>query len=129
MPVVTKPSAHTFEMTLAHVERAVRSAGAAILARIDHAAGAASVGLPLRPTTVLLFGNPKAGTPLMQEAQTFGLDLPLRVLVWQDDLDKVWLTFRDPSVVARDHGIPEGDATVASLASALQSVTDGATRP
>jgi uncharacterized protein (DUF302 family) len=127
--LVTKRSPHTFEVTGGHLERAIHSVGAAILGRVDHAAGAASVGLTLRPTTVWLFGNPKAGTPLMQQTQTVGLDLPLHVLVWQDDRDAVWLTFRDPAGVARDHGIPDGDARVAALASALQTVTDEAIRP
>src|SRR5262245_12701217 len=64
-----------------------------VFAHIDHAAAASKVGLPLRPTEVLIFGNPKAGTPLMQSRQTIGLDLPLRALVWEDEAGKVWLTY------------------------------------
>ena len=75
-----------------------------ILARIDHAAAAANVGMALRPTEVLIFGNPLAGTPLMQAAQTIGIDLPLKALVWQDDAGKTWLAYNDPTWLARRHG-------------------------
>jgi uncharacterized protein (DUF302 family) len=121
--LVTRKSPHTFQVTLEQFERAIRAAGATIFARVDHAAAAASVGLALRPTTLFLFGNPKAGTPLMQEAQTIGLDLPLRVLVWQDGNGQVWLTFRNPAAMFADYVISEDDARILSLSSALRMVT------
>ncbi len=68
-----------------------------VFARVDHAAGAASVGLPLRPTEVVMFGNPKGGTALMQDRQLAGIDLPLKALIWQDADGKVWLTDNDPA--------------------------------
>ena len=75
------------------------------MARIDHAAGAAKAGMKLRPTEVLIFGNPKSGTPLMQAAQTLGIDLPLRALVWQDEAEKTWVAYNDPEWLAERHGV------------------------
>ena len=127
--LTSKKSPHSFDETVDRLERAVRGAGATVFAKIDHAAAASSVGSSLRPTTVLIFGNPKAGTPLMQHAQTLGLDLPLRVLVWRDEAGQVWLTYRDAAALAHEHGIEVGDARLAPLAGALQRFTDEATRP
>ncbi|HYL33860.1 MAG TPA: DUF302 domain-containing protein, partial [Stellaceae bacterium] len=76
-----------------------------IFARVDHAAGAASVGLTLRPTEVVIFGNPQGGTALMQDQQTAGIDLPLKALVWQDADGKVWLGYNDPAWIAQRHGL------------------------
>jgi uncharacterized protein (DUF302 family) len=75
--------------TMNRLEAGVKAKGMAIFARIDHAAGAAEVGMSLRPTELLVFGSPKRGTPLMQSAQTIGIDLPLKVLVWQDASGKL----------------------------------------
>ena len=92
---------------------------------VDHAAGAAQVGLQLPPTEVLIFGNPKAGTLLMQDDQRIGLDLPLKVLVWQDGGGQTWLSYHDPRWLADGYGIrPERKATVEAMRSAL----DGAVR-
>src|SRR5437870_332404 len=76
-----------------------------IFARVDHAAGAASVGLPLRPTEMVIFGNPMGGTALMQDQQSAGIDLPLKALVWEDADGKVWLTYNDPAWIAQRHGL------------------------
>jgi uncharacterized protein (DUF302 family) len=89
-----------------------------VMARIDHAAAAAKAGLALRPTEVLIFGNAKAGTPLMQAVQTLGIDLPLRALVWEDEAGRVWLTYNDPASLARCHGV------VARLDGTLRAMTD-----
>jgi uncharacterized protein (DUF302 family) len=124
--LVTKQSPHSFEGTLDRLEQAIRAGGATLFARVDHAAAAASVGLSLRPTTVLLFGNPQAGTPLMQGSQTFGLDLPLRVLVWQDASGQVWLTYRHPAAMAGDHVVAESEPRVVALDGVLAKVTDQA---
>ena len=83
--------------TMNRLEVAVKERGLTVFARIDHAAGAKEVGLPLRPTSVLIFGNAKGGTPLMQSIQTIGIDLPLKVLVWEDASDVTWLSYNDPS--------------------------------
>ncbi len=123
---VTKQSSYPLDASLDRLERAARSAGATIFGRIDHQAGAVAAGLTLRPTTVLLFGNPHAGTPLMQERQMIGLDLPLRVLVWQDERQGVWLSYRDPTDVARDYDVPGDDTHVVALSAALRKLTDEA---
>ena len=91
--------------TMDRLEAEVKAKGMTVFARIDHAAGAAAVGLPLRPTEVLIFGSAKAGTPLMQAGQTIGIDLPLKMLVHEDAAGKVWLSYNDPNRLARRHGL------------------------
>jgi uncharacterized protein (DUF302 family) len=98
----------------------LKARGMTEFARIDHAAGAAAVGLPLRPTELLIFGSAKAGTPLMQADQAVGIDLPLKALVYQDAAGKVWLAANDPRWIARRHGLgaataPNADAMAAAL--------------
>ncbi|HSW26037.1 MAG TPA: DUF302 domain-containing protein, partial [Burkholderiaceae bacterium] len=78
--------------------------GLTVFARIDHAAGATKVGKSLRPTELLIFGNPQGGTPLMECAQSAGIDLPLKALVWQDEAAQVWLGYNDPAFLAQRHG-------------------------
>ena len=114
--------------TMKRFEEAVIARGIANLGRIDHAAAAAKVGLELRPTEVLIFGNPTAGTPLMQAAQTMGIDLPLRALVWQDEDGKTWLAYNDPRWLATRHGASVGtdrilDAMTATLADIAREAT------
>ena len=126
--LVTRQSPHDVPTTLARLTAALDAKGVTIFARIDHAAGARSVGLPLRPTTVVIFGNPAAGTPLMQAAQTAGIDLPLKVLVWQGEDGIARLTYNDPAWIARRHGLGAEVARVAdALANALASFADTAT--
>jgi uncharacterized protein (DUF302 family) len=99
-----------------------------VFARIDHAAGAAQAGLALGPTEVLIFGNAKAGTPLMQSNQTIGIDLPLKALVWQDASGKVWLSYNEPSWIARRHGLAAGtEATIDAMAHGLGDLARKAT--
>jgi uncharacterized protein (DUF302 family) len=107
---------------------AVTNRGMTILARIDHAVAAAKVGMALRPTEVLIFGNPLAGTPLMQAAQTIGIDLPLRALVWEDDVGKTWLAYNDPAWLARRHAVELGaDRVLGAMTDALAAVAKDAT--
>jgi uncharacterized protein (DUF302 family) len=114
--------------TMDRLEARVKASGMSVFARIDHAAGATSVGLSLRPTEVLIFGNPKGGTPLMQAAQTIGLELPLRVLVWQDASGDSWLSYNDPVWLARRHGITgETEMSAGKLSAALAAVALAAT--
>ena len=103
--------------------------GIDLFAHIDHAAAAKNVGLDLRPTQVLIFGNPKAGTPLMQSRQTIGLDLPLRVLIWEDAAGKAWLTYRPVQSVARQHDVTGLDAVVKALEDGLAGLAPQATAP
>jgi uncharacterized protein (DUF302 family) len=107
----------------------VTSRGMSVFARIDHAAGAASVGMPLRPTEVLIFGNAKGGTPLMQAVPTIGLDLPLKILVWQDEAGDTCVSYNDPAWLARRYGITgEAEAMAGKLASVLAAVASAATK-
>ena len=113
------------------VERFVAMAtshGLQIFARIDHAQGAAQFGLPLRPTYLVLFGHPKGGTPLMQDRQTAGIDLPVKALVWEDADAKVWLTYNDAAWIARRHGLGSASAeAVKALNAALAAAAKAAT--
>jgi len=116
--LITLPSAHDVPTTIARLTAALEAKGVTVFARIDHAAGAQSAGLTLRPTTLVIFGNPAAGTPLMQAAQTGGIDLPLKALVWQGEDGAVRLTYNDPLWVAARHGLGVHPAAVA-IAKAL----------
>ncbi|MEA2919754.1 MAG: hypothetical protein QOJ15_11835 [Bradyrhizobium sp.] len=113
--------------TMNRLEAEVQARGLTVFARIDHAAGAAEVGLPLRPTDLLIFGNAKGGTPLMQSAQTIGIDLPLKILVWQDTAGGTWMSYNDPVWLAQRHGLgADVDATVNVLATAIHVVAKAA---
>ena len=126
--LITIRSRHAPGETMSRFEAEVKAKGLTIFARIDHAAGAAAVGLPLRPTELLLFGNAKGGTPLMQAVQTIGIDLPLKVLVWQDASGDTWLSYNDPSWLAKRHGLAhEADTPVHALAAALDALARTAT--
>lgn len=110
--------------TLDRLEADVKAKGLTVFARIDHAAGAAAVGMTLLPTAVLIFGNARGGTPLMQANQMIGIDLPLKVLVSQDTSGKTWLSYFDPSSLAKRHGLPAETATpVGNLGAALRGLT------
>ena len=126
--LITLGSQFDPKKTMDRLAAAVTAHGLAILARIDHAAAAAEAGLDLRPTEVLIFGNPRAGTPLMQAAQTMGIDLPLKALVWQDEGGRVWLSYNDPQWLARRHGATVGtEKLLAAMASGLAAVGAEAT--
>jgi uncharacterized protein (DUF302 family) len=114
--------------TMNRLEAEVKTKGLTVFAHIDHAAGAAAVGLPLGPTDLLIFGNAKGGTPLMQSIQTVGIDLPLKVLVWQDASGNTWLSYNDPNWIAKRHGVGhEVDAPVCARAAALSAIAKAAT--
>jgi uncharacterized protein (DUF302 family) len=125
--LITLASNHPVKATMDRLEAALRDKGITLFARIDHTAGAASVDMPLRPTELIIFGDPKAGTPLMQARQSIGIDLPLKMLGWQDAAGKVWLAYNDPAWLARRHGLEgEAEAAVAGLAKALAMLAAGA---
>ncbi len=127
--LVTIASMFSVKETLDRLETNLKVKEITVFARIDHAAGAASVAMPLRPTELLIFGSPKAGTPLMQSNQTIGIDLPLKILVWQDAGEKVWLTYNDPSWLARRHGLDPGtEASVTAVATVLANLAKAAAR-
>ena len=109
--------------TMNRLEAEVKAKGLTVFARVDHAADAAEVGLPLRPTELLVFGNAKGGTPLMQSVQTIGIDLPLKALVWQDGSGTTWLSYNDPRYLAKRHGLGrEVEAAVNAMAAALDAL-------
>lgn len=111
-------------------EAEVRAKGMSVFAHIDHAAGATAVGLSLRPTELLIFGNAKTGTLLMESAQTLGIDLPLKALVWQDASGTAWLSYNDPAFLAHRHGMDGADnTTVNAMAAALKALASKATTP
>jgi uncharacterized protein (DUF302 family) len=125
--LITLASNHPVRETMDRLEAVLREKGITIFARIDHAAGAAAVAMPLRPTELMIFGNPKSGTPLMQSRQSIGIDLPLKMLGWQDAAGKAWLSYNDPAWLARRHGVgPEADGAVAGLAKVLATLAAGA---
>jgi uncharacterized protein (DUF302 family) len=114
--------------TMNRLETAVKAKGMTVFGRIDHAAGANEAGLSLRPIEVLIFGNAKAGTPLMQSVQTIGIDLPLKALVWQDAADNTWLSYNDPAWLAQRHGLGgETEPAVGLMTAALAAVARAAT--
>jgi uncharacterized protein (DUF302 family) len=104
--------------TMDRLEVVLKEKGMTLFARVDHAAGAAKVGKKLRSTEVLIFGNPQGGTPFMECSQTVGIDLPLKMLVWEDESGQVWLGYNDPDYLAKRHGVPEC-AVAANLKRAL----------
>jgi pyruvate/2-oxoglutarate dehydrogenase complex dihydrolipoamide dehydrogenase (E3) component/uncharacterized protein (DUF302 family) len=125
--LVTLPSAHSAAETAERLKALLGQKKIQLFAEIDHAAGAKQVGLSLRPTRVLIFGNPQAGTQLMQSQQSIGLDLPLRVLIWEDEAGKVWLTYRRVAELARHHGVTDLDATVKALDEGLAGLARAST--
>ncbi len=126
--LVTVPSRHSAAETLTRLEAALQAKGITVFARIDHAAGAAQAGMSLRPTMLVVFGNPAAGTPLMQADQRVGLDLPLKVLIWEDEAHKAWLSYRDPAWLETEYGLgATRSSAVRSLSAALAALARAAT--
>jgi uncharacterized protein (DUF302 family) len=124
--LIVTPSAHGPAETMRKLIDAVTEKGLAVLAHIDHAAAAAKAGLELRPTDLLIFGNAKGGTPLMQAGQTMGIDLPLKALVWQDQDGHTLLGYNDPAWLAERHGV-KNEQVVAGMRAALAAVAAKAT--
>jgi uncharacterized protein (DUF302 family) len=122
--LVTIPSRYPVAETMLRLAAAVAARNMLVFARIDHADGAAKMGQRLRPTELLIFGHPKGGTPLMQDRQTVGIDLPLKALAWEDAEGKVWLTLNGASWVAERHGLGAGStAAVKAMEQAMTALT------
>ncbi|SER58580.1 DUF302 domain-containing protein [Natrinema salaciae] len=119
--LVTVESNANFETTVSRVEAVLEASGVALLTTVDHAANAASVEQSLPPTTLFLFGNPAAGTPLMQAERSVAIDLPQKLLVWEDGGD-VFLTYNDPQYLAARHGLDAADEQLAMVGEALQQL-------
>ena len=114
---VTLRSAHSVAETLDRLEAGLTQRGIAVFARIDFSADAARAGLQMRPEQLLIFGNPRAGTPLMQHLPAVGLDLPLKALAWEDEQGQTWLAYNDPQYILQRYGL--GSHFMAPLAAAL----------
>jgi uncharacterized protein (DUF302 family) len=124
----TIPSHFGPQQTVDRLEAEVKARGMTVFARIDHAAGALAAGMTLPPTEVLVFGNAKAGTPLMHSVQTIGIDLPLKALVWQDGSGATWLSYNDPAWLAERHGLSGAtEAAVRAMTAALDAIAKAAT--
>ena len=127
--LIRKDSVHSVSETVNRLAAAVEGAGAKVFARVDHAAGAASIGSELRPVEMLMFGNPKLGTPVMAMNPAAGLDLPMRVVVYETADGKVTLAYHDPKALTAHEGVA-GDAPVlGKIAGALGKLTDKAVSP
>lgn len=124
--LVTKASKYSVADTMSRLEKVVEGKGFTIFARIDHEAAARKDGLTMPPTQVLIFGNPKGGTPLMLAAPTAAIDLPLKALVWQDDKGKVWLSYNTGSYLKERHHIKGKDEAIEKLDGALDAMTSKA---
>jgi uncharacterized protein (DUF302 family) len=127
--LVTVPSLHNHAETVERFKAQLARKGIRLFAQIDHAAEARLVGLTLRPTQVFIFGNPKAGTPLMQSKQTIGLDLPLRVLIWEDENGKAWLTYTRVAALAERHQLADREEAVKALDAGLAALPRDAAAP
>ncbi|MEO7548992.1 MAG: DUF302 domain-containing protein [Ramlibacter sp.] len=126
--LVSLKSTRNAKETMDRLEAQVKQRGLMVFARINHSAGAASVGKSLRPTEVLIFGNPQGGTPLMECAQSMGIDLPLKALVWEDASGQVWLGYNDPAYLVKRHDAP-GCAAAPNIAKALESISSAVIAP
>ncbi len=128
--LITIESSFGPQETMKRLEAEIGAKGMTVFAHVDHAANAATVSLPLRPTDLLIFGNAKGGTPLMQSMQTIGIDLPLKALVWQDASGTTWLSYNDPAYLVRRHGLDEStNAAVTAMSNGLKAIATKATAP
>ena len=123
--LVAVKSSFSAKDTMTRMEDVVKQRGLTVFARIDHAAGAAKIGKTLRPTEVLIFGNPQGGTPLMECAQSAGIDLPLKALVWEDSGGQVWVGYNDPAYLAKRHEAGQC-SVVENMSKALGGIVDAA---
>ena len=127
--IISIKSSHDVKTTLDRLENILREKGMTVFIRINHAEGAQKVGKKLRPTELIIFGNPKVGTPLMQCGQSVGIDLPQKALIWQDEAGQVWLSYNDPKYLASRHSIKECGEIIKKIEKALGNFARMATMP
>jgi uncharacterized protein (DUF302 family) len=127
--LVSVKSSHDGVTTANRLESALQEKGVTVFARIDHAAGAQRVGQTLKPTLLIIFGNPALGTPLIQRSRSIGIDLPLKALIWEDSAGQVWLSYNAPEYLARRHGITEMGEAIQELEQVLSNFAMAATLP
>ena len=124
--IVVKQSNHSVAKTLDRLAEILKSKGATVFARVDHAAGAKKIGTDMKPTQLLIFGNPKLGTPLMQAERKIGLDLPMKALAWEDDAGKVWLAYGAPADLKTRYQVLGQDKVFGKMTGVLGKLTDAA---
>jgi uncharacterized protein (DUF302 family) len=124
--MVTVPSTHTVEETAERLESVLHEKGMTIFNRIKHSEAAAKVGIELRKTELILFGNPKVGSPLMKCQQSVAIDLPQKALIWEDDNAKVWISYNDPRYLEKRHNIAGCEEVIAKIEKALAGITKSA---
>lgn len=125
--LVTIKSANDVTVTTDKLVKALKGKGMNVFAVIDHAKGAASVGAELPPTTLVIFGNPKVGTPLMKCSRTAAIDLPQKMLIWSDDSGQTWLAYNDPAYMAKRHNVKGCDEAIKKVTGALGKFSGVAT--
>jgi uncharacterized protein (DUF302 family) len=126
--LISKKSHHSVKVTLDRLENVLKKKGITIVTRWSHDAGAKKVSIPLRPTELLIFGNPKLGSHMFTSNQASGIDLPLKALAWEDEKGQVWLSYNDPQYIANRHGITDRAEIVKKMTGALNKLTDVATK-
>jgi len=127
--LITIQSGYSVKETIDRIASIVQSKGLTVFARIDHAENALKQGLQLRPTELIIFGNPQAGTVLMQDKQTSGIDLPVKALAWQDEAGKIWLTYNDTIWIADRHDLTEkSKSVVKAMEEGMRLVSNAATK-
>jgi uncharacterized protein (DUF302 family) len=127
--IISIKSSHDVKTTVDRLDNILREKGMTVFIRINHAEGAQKVGKKLRPTELVIFGNPKVGTPLMQCGQSVGIDLPQKALIWQDKAGQVWLSYNDPKYLASRHSIKECGEIIKKIQKALGNFARMATMP
>jgi uncharacterized protein (DUF302 family) len=127
--LISVKSSHDVKVTADRLENILNQKGMTVFIRINHSAGAQKVGKKLRPTELVVFGNPKVGTPLMQCSQSVAIDLPQKALIWQDDKGQAWLTYNDPNYLAQRHGLSECTEVIKKVEKALSNFVKAATMP
>jgi uncharacterized protein (DUF302 family) len=126
--LLIKPSKYSVKETLDRLETILKKKGVTVFVRIDHAQGAQKAGVHLGPTELIIFGNPKLGSPLMQSNSTAAIDLPLKAIAWKDERGKVWLGYNTPEYITRRHVITDRTVVVKKIKGALNKFSDFATK-
>lgn len=127
--LISMKSPYTVKETADRLEKMLRDKGMKVFIRIDHAEGAKAAGEQLRPTALVIFGNPKVGTPFMRCGQSVAIDLPQKALIWEDEMGQVWLAYNDPRFLAKRHGIKGCEEVVQKIGNALSKFAREATAP
>jgi len=127
--LINTQSAHDVKTTADRLEEILKTKGMTVFTRINHAEGAQKTGQTLRPTELVIFGNPKVGTPLMKCSQTMAIDLPQKALIWEDESGTVWLSYNDPTSLAIRHNIKGCDKVIMKIENALINFSKAATKP